>query len=98
MVQDGIYFVPPGHLDGRFSIQFYDFAARDVVPITRLEKRPISPTWGLSVSPNGRSILYAQSDEVNQDLMLVENLRHRPRIGSAKRPLGKSAALPLSST
>jgi hypothetical protein len=34
-----------------------------------------SVTYGLTVSPDGGTILYAQLDEAGSDLMLVENFR-----------------------
>jgi hypothetical protein len=71
-VNDGIYFIPEPGADGKHSIQFLSFAAgkvKTVVPI------PGQLSAGFSVSLDGRSLLYAQFDEVGSDLMLVENFR-----------------------
>ena len=70
-VEDGIYFIPDPGIDGKSSLQFLSFATgkvKMVAPILR-------PREGLSVSPDSRSILYTQLDEVGSDLMLVENFR-----------------------
>ena len=40
--------------------------------ILRIERRLFGK---LAVSPDGRTILYSQWDEVGSDLMLVENFR-----------------------
>lgn len=70
LANDGIYFKPAPGADGKSSIQFLSFATskvRTVAPISR------PPTDGLSVSPDDRSILFSQNDEVAIDLMLIEN-------------------------
>jgi serine/threonine protein kinase/Tol biopolymer transport system component len=63
----GIYFVPA---DSPRSLRFFDFSTRQIRPIFEVEKDLDS---GLSVSPDGRWILYSQVDE-NSDIMLVEHL------------------------
>jgi Tol biopolymer transport system component len=71
LVNDGIYFIPEPGADGKFSIQFLNIATAKVKTVC-----PISnPMEGLSVSPDGRYILYTQADEGGSDLMLVENFR-----------------------
>jgi len=72
IVEKGIYFVPGPDSSGRYSIQFLDFATKKVRFITTIEM-PISEY--LSVSPDGRWILYSQFDQAGSDLMLVENFR-----------------------
>ena len=70
LVDDGIYFIPDPNADGKYSVQFLSFATvkvKTVAPISR------SHCEGLSVSPDGRSILFSQLDEASSDLMLVEN-------------------------
>jgi hypothetical protein len=57
---------------GRCSIQFFDAATKRTRPIATIEKRL---SLRLSVSPDGRWILYSQTDQSGSDLMLVENFR-----------------------
>jgi Tol biopolymer transport system component len=70
LVNDGIYFIPEPGIDRKASIQFLSFATgkvKIVAPISR------TPEEGLSVSPDGRFLLFSQWDEAGSDLMLVEN-------------------------
>ena len=73
VVEDGVYFIPASAPDAGFSLQlqFLRFATRTVEPIHDLETRPS----GLSVAPDGRSILFGQSEPMEADVMLVENFR-----------------------
>jgi Tol biopolymer transport system component len=72
LVSQGIYFIPRSELAAGSSIQFFDFANQKIRPIGAIEK-PVF--FGLSVSPDGRWILYSQFDQGGSDLMLVENFR-----------------------
>ena len=63
----GIYFVPaeaPG------SLRFFDFATKRVRPVFEVDKG-----WGqgLSISPNGRWIIYSQSRDRTSEIMLVDH-------------------------
>jgi Tol biopolymer transport system component/DNA-binding winged helix-turn-helix (wHTH) protein len=71
LVNDGIYFIPESGADRKFSIQFLSFATGKVKTVAPIS----SPMEGLSVSPDGRSLLFSQNDEAGSDLMLVENFR-----------------------
>jgi hypothetical protein len=53
-------------------IRFKDVATGSVRTIVAIEHQL---AWGLTVSPDRRSILYSQFDESGSDLMLVENFR-----------------------
>jgi Tol biopolymer transport system component/DNA-binding winged helix-turn-helix (wHTH) protein len=68
---EGIYFVP---VDASKSIRYFDFATRQVRQIFNLDKESVA---GLSMSPDGRWILYTQSTGANGngDIMLVEHFR-----------------------
>jgi eukaryotic-like serine/threonine-protein kinase len=68
----GVYFETPRSPSGEFSIKFLNTATGKVNTITTISGYLAN---GLSVSPDGRSILYAQVDSAGQDLMLVENFR-----------------------
>jgi len=70
--ETGIYFIARPDAAGAYAIRFYDFATRGIRTITTI-RRPVD--WGFAVSPDRRSILYAQEDEAGADLMLVENFR-----------------------
>ncbi len=66
---DGIYFVPA---EAPRSLRYYDFASKQIRPIFELDNDFYS---GLSVSPDGRWILYSQESDVNSDIMLVDHFR-----------------------
>jgi len=69
----GIYFVnqdvPP---NGR--IEHFDFATGQSTPILKLEK-PNPRFGGLALSPDGKSLLFAQSEIQESHVMLVKNFR-----------------------
>jgi dipeptidyl aminopeptidase/acylaminoacyl peptidase len=71
---DGIYFVSPAP-SARPALKFFSFATRRVTRLGVLERDPLHGPPGLTVSPDGRRILYAQTDQSISDLMLVENFR-----------------------
>jgi dipeptidyl aminopeptidase/acylaminoacyl peptidase len=72
VVEQGIYFIPTPGADRRYFIKFHDFATDKIKPVAELDKQL---SWGISVSPDGRSILYSQLESASSDLMLVEDFR-----------------------
>jgi hypothetical protein len=72
VVDRGIYYVPVPDAVARWSIQYFDFASGKIRQITELQGEP---WWGLSVSPDGRFLLYTRRHQASSDLMLVENFR-----------------------
>ncbi len=67
LVHDGIYLAPQ---DSPRSICFFDFATRHTREIFKADK---GLDDGMSISPDGRYMLYSQVDESNADIMLVSN-------------------------
>ncbi len=72
VVEGGIYFVPSSTPEAGYSLQFLRFSTGSIEHVFFLE-RP--PGFGLSVSPDGQTILFSQPGEVQGDIMLVENFR-----------------------
>ncbi len=72
VVEDGVYFIPPSTPEAGFLLQFLRLATGAVEPIHDFEEQPLG---GLSVSPDGRSILFGQMEPLQADIMLVENFR-----------------------
>jgi len=69
IIDRGIYFIPDSV---PFSIQFLSFDTGKVVKIAGIAREP---SYGFSVSPDGRSLLYSEWESIRTDLMLVENFR-----------------------
>ena len=63
----GIYFVPD---DSPRSIRYFDFASKQTHAIFKVDKDFGS---GLSVSSDGRWIIYSQAGDVNRDIMFVDH-------------------------
>jgi hypothetical protein len=79
VTSDGIYFITGPTSDSTYfiartvsdTLQFYNFRTRQRRALAKVE----NPWFYLSVSPDGRSILYSQNYQANNDLMLVEHFR-----------------------
>jgi Tol biopolymer transport system component len=69
VVPEGIYFIPSSP---PYSVRFLGFSSGKEVAILTL---PREPSWGFSVSADGRWLLYSEYEAVRSDLMLVENFR-----------------------
>ena len=65
----GIYFVPA---EAPRSLRYYDFASKQIRPFFEVDNDFDS---GLSVSPDGRWILYSQLGDTSGDIMLVDHFR-----------------------
>jgi Tol biopolymer transport system component/DNA-binding winged helix-turn-helix (wHTH) protein len=72
VVSGGIYFVP---LNEPRAVYFYDFASHQRHEVFRAAK---DLNDGLTISPDGRYLLYSQVDQIDADIMLVDNF-HLPR-------------------
>ncbi len=72
--EEGVCFVAPV-ASARPVIKFFSFAMRRVTQLGVLERDPLQEPPGLTVSPDGRWVLYAQADQSISDIMLVENFR-----------------------
>jgi hypothetical protein len=72
LVHDGVYFIPDPGSDGKYAIQLLSFASGEVKTVAPISSPPFH---GLTVSPDGRNLLYTQVDEDSSDLMLVENFK-----------------------
>ncbi len=70
IVDKGIYFIPGQ--EATPSIQFLRFDTNKISTVAGFEK-PLG--FGLTVSPDGKWILYSQVEQSGSELMLVENFR-----------------------
>ncbi|HSE33174.1 MAG TPA: LpqB family beta-propeller domain-containing protein [Pyrinomonadaceae bacterium] len=70
----GIYFVNT-KARPRPTIEFFNFATGQTTRITAIEKELELVFPSLSISPDGRKILYVQVDRRESDIMLMENFR-----------------------
>ena len=71
LVDNGIYFIAPG-AESKDSIGFFDFASEKKVPIFTPDGKSSD---GLAVSPDEKSILFAQEKLSESQIVLVKNFR-----------------------
>jgi Tol biopolymer transport system component/tRNA A-37 threonylcarbamoyl transferase component Bud32 len=71
-VDGGVYYVQARPGGGGGVVLYMDLATKATTEVLTLD-RP--PDLGLSISPDGKSLLYAQLDYSGQDLMLVEGFK-----------------------
>ena len=72
VVEQGIYFATAENPQQPL-IEFFSFATGQVTPVVTLEKEIGKGLSGLSVSPDGRWLIWSQIDQEGSDIMLVEN-------------------------
>ncbi|MCP5118504.1 MAG: hypothetical protein GY953_47435 [bacterium] len=72
VVEDGIYYVGRRREDGTSEILFQNVETGELETVAVIEE---TTGWGLSVSPDRKTLLYVQEDRSGSDLMLVENFR-----------------------
>jgi sugar lactone lactonase YvrE len=71
VVAEGIWFMEARRGQGA-TLRFLRFADGK---ITELTKTPLPTVNGISVSPDGLTVLYTQLDHTGTELMLIENFR-----------------------
>jgi hypothetical protein len=70
LTDEGVYFIPSSD---DASVRFLNFANGKVEEIAPIAHHPV---WGFSLSPDKRSLLYAEfASPLIHDLMLVKNFR-----------------------
>jgi hypothetical protein len=71
---EGLYFAGADSSD-RPAINFFNFSTSKAAPVMAFEKGLPLGGPGLSVSPDGRWMLFSQVDRRGSDIMLLENFR-----------------------
>ena len=73
VTNDGIYFTMPDSSGSgvHSSLQYFSFVTKKTRTVTILGN--LVWTEGLSISRDGRTILFAQQDHLNENIMLVDN-------------------------
>jgi Tol biopolymer transport system component len=74
ITNEGLYFAVT-ESSARPAINFFNFSTGKVTSVVTLEKRLPQGGSGLSVSPDGRWLLFPQVDQCGSDIMLLENFR-----------------------
>ncbi len=68
LAPNGIYFIPESSISSP-AIRYFDFATQDIRTVVRMENYPF---W-LSVSPDGKTLFFDQTDKYTGTVNVVEN-------------------------
>ena len=71
LAEKGIYFISHAELPPA-TVEFFGFSTHKTAPIATLDKRL---GWGLTLAPDGRSLLYVETEFAESNIMLVKNFR-----------------------
>jgi eukaryotic-like serine/threonine-protein kinase len=74
VVEQGIFFITAETPD-RPLIEFFSFTTGKASLVMTIEKRVPDTISGLSVSPDGRRLIWTQLDQITSDIMLMNNFR-----------------------
>lgn len=74
VTEAGIYFATEAQ-PKQTLIEFFSFATRQVTLLATIPKGLDRSTPGLSVSPDGRWLIWSQLDQQGSDILLLENFR-----------------------
>lgn len=72
LAKDGLFFIPEEFDHGRSRLEFLELAtgSRRVLHLI-----PVPVMWGVTASPDGRSVLYTRLDHAGSDLKIIEDFR-----------------------
>jgi hypothetical protein len=56
-----------------WTVCFLDLASKRIATVFTMPGKPVFGSPGLTISPDGRTILYSQVDQQGSDVMLLEN-------------------------
>ena len=71
MTTSGIYYMSAGPFGRQSTINFFDFRSRKARSVLRIDKLWL---FGLSVSPDERTVLYSVRDQDGTDLELIDSV------------------------
>jgi hypothetical protein len=71
VAKDSVYFFAPKDASSP-EIEFLDFKTKQVSHVAKLEKPSF---YGLTVSPDGKSLIYSQWDRSELDVLVMTNFR-----------------------
>jgi hypothetical protein len=71
-VADGIYYIGQRSDEGYYPLEFFQFSSGKSRLLTKIEGYP---SYGLSVSPDRKTILFSKSATSGADLMMIENFQ-----------------------
>lgn len=72
VTEEGLYFLARAGDSTSSLLRFFDFRTRASRTILEIDK---GPWFGVSVSPDGKSLLYSIQDRYDSDLMMFERVR-----------------------
>ena len=66
----GLYFFTPPDERGQSELDYWDLATGKT---RKIQTMTAGISYGIALSPDGRTLLYSQIDDAGSDLMLVDN-------------------------